>query len=70
MRDKYGDRQKRRESGYRKWNGQRDDKAERYASKHMTSTLLSLTFNKNSMELQENKNGMCVYDGAALTFPE
>ena len=72
----YGDHSKmkayRREEGYKKWNGMkaRDDKAERYASRHMSSTLLSLTFNKNSQELQENKNGMCVYDGAALTFPE
>ena len=63
---------KRRDDGYKKWNGMRsrDDKAERFASRHMTSTLLSLTFNKNSQELQENKNGMCVYDGSALTFPE
>ena len=63
---------KRRDDGYKKWNGtrSRDDKAERFASRHMTSTLLSLTFNKYSQELQENKNGMCVYDGSALTFPE
>ena len=55
---------KRRYDGYRKWNGtsgkSRDDKAESLVSRHMTSTLLSLTFNKFAEEFSENKNGMCI----------
>ena len=65
---------KRRYDGYQKWNGSRgksrDDKAEGLVSRHMTSTLLSFTFNKFAEELAENKNGMCIYDGRALTLPE
>ena len=43
-----------------------DNGGERFASRHVTSTQLPLMFNKNSDELAENKNGMCVYDGEGI----
>ena len=70
----YGDHSKQKfaKDDRKKWThgSSKGPEAERYVSRSMSPVLMSLMHNKVTSVLPEHKNGMCIYSGSPLTFPE
>ena len=70
----YGDhsKQKFNKDDRKKWthNSSKGPDSERFVSRNMSPVLMSLMYNKVTSVLPEHKNGMCIYSGSPLTFPE
>ena len=70
----YGDhsKQKYNKDDRKKWiqGGSKGPDSERFVSRNMSPVLMSLMYNRVASVLPEHKNGMCIYSGSPLTFPE